>query len=86
MAENQIDLAKRRAESVKAYLETSLNVKSVSTMNMAERPSGMQNAFKTTGAKTKNTLEKSGAAPTRSDQTGLFGLKGKASQAVVMVY
>ena len=31
-------------------------------------------------------LEKSGAAPTSSDQTGLFGLKGKASQAVVLIY
>jgi hypothetical protein len=83
---SQIDLAEKRAEGIQAYLEKSLNVTGVSTINMAERPSGIQNMLKTPGAKTKNTLENSGAAPTGSDQTGLFGLKGKASEAVVMIY
>lgn len=86
LAKSQIELAEKRAEGVQTYLEKSLNVTGVSTINMAERPSGIQNALKTPGAKTKNTLENSGAAPTGSDQTGLFGLKGKASQAVVMIY
>ena len=86
LAGSQIDLAEKRAESVQSYLKQSLNVSEVSTINMAERPSGIQNMLKTSGSKTKNTLENSGAAPTGSDQTGLFGLKGKASEAVVMIY
>ncbi|OFZ11211.1 MAG: hypothetical protein A2Z20_11010 [Bdellovibrionales bacterium RBG_16_40_8] len=86
LAGSQIDLAEKRAESVQSYLKQSLNVSDVSTINMAERPTGIQNMLKTPGAKTKNILENSGAAPTGSDQTGLFGLKGKASQAVIMIY
>jgi hypothetical protein len=53
---------------------------------MAERPSDIQNLLNTPGAKTKNNLETSGAAPNGSNQTGLFGLKGKASKALVLVY
>lgn len=86
LAKSQIELAEKRAEGVQTFLEKSLNITGVSTINMAERPSGIQNMLKTPGSKTKNTLENSGAAPTGSDQTGLFGLKGKASEALVMIY
>ncbi|MDZ4662231.1 MAG: hypothetical protein SGJ18_11500 [Pseudomonadota bacterium] len=86
LAGSQVDLAEKRAGSVQLYLEKSLNVASVSTLNMAERPSRVQDLLKTKAAKTKNTLENTGAAPTDSDHTGLFGLKGKASQAVIMIY
>lgn len=86
MAGTQIDLAEKRAERVQSYLKQSLNVSDVSTMNMAKRPSGIQQALNTPDAQTKNNLENSGAAPTSSDQTGLFGLKGKTSEVVVMIY
>jgi hypothetical protein len=86
LAGTQIDLAEKRAESVQAYLKQTLNVTEVSTINMAKRPSGIQKALNTPDAQAKNTLEDSGAAPTNSDQTGLFGLKGKASEVVVMIY
>lgn len=86
LAAGQVDLAERRAESVQSYLKQSLNVSDVSTMNMAKRPSVIQNVLNTSDAQAKNTLENSGAAPTNSDQTGLFGLKGKVSEVVVMIY
>jgi hypothetical protein len=85
VAPDQIELAEKRAEGVQAYLEEQFKVPGVSTVNMAERPNAVQNILKTPGAKAKNALENSGAAPTRSDQTGFLGLKGKASHAVVMV-
>ena len=86
LAKSQIDLAEKRAGNVQSYLKQTLNLSDVSTINMAERPSGLQNVLKTPSAKTKNNLENSGAAPTSSDHTGLFGLKGKASEAVVMIF
>lgn len=86
LAGSQIDLAEKRAESVQLFLKQSLNVSDVSTINMAKRPSGIQKVLNTPDAQAKNTMENSGAAPTNSDQTGLFGLKGKASGAVVMIY
>lgn len=86
LAQSQIELAEKRAEGIQSYLQKSLNVADVSTVNMAERPSEIQNILKTPEAKTKDALETSGAAPTSSVQTGFFGLKGKASKAVVMIY
>jgi hypothetical protein len=86
LAGSQIDLAQKRAENVQSYLKQSLNVSDVSTINMAKRPSGIQNVLNTSDAQAKNTLENSGAAPTGSNQTGLFGLKGKTSEVIVMIY
>jgi hypothetical protein len=86
LAGSQVDLAEKRAESVQSYLKQSLYVSDVSTINMAKRPSGIQKALNTRDAQAKNTLENSGAAPTNSDQTGLFGLKGKTSEVIVMIY
>lgn len=43
-------------------LKQSLNVSDVSTINMAKRPSGIQDALNTRDAQAKNTLENSGAA------------------------
>ena len=86
LAGSQIDLAAKRAENVQSYLKESLKVTDVSTMNMAERPNDIQNIFKTSEAKTKNNFENTGAAPSNSDQTGFLGLKGKASEVVVMIY
>jgi len=66
----EMKLADLRAKRVQTYLQTSLSVSQVSILNMAERPS----------------KENSMTVPAKSDQTGLFGLKGKASKALVMVY
>lgn len=86
LSKTETKLAEKRAEEIQNYLKTNLNVSTVHTYNMARRPSGLQAFFKTKGAETKDTLESSGAAPTSSDQTGLFGMKGKVSEALVMVY
>lgn len=80
------DLAKKRAENLEKHLEKNLYVKEVKIFNMADRPNVIQKAFRTTALKTKEALEKTGAAPTHENETGLFGLKGKASQAVVMIF
>lgn len=88
IAADQINLAEKRAEGIETYLKNSINIPNtrVSTINMAERPNKLQKILKTPGAQTKNTLESAGAAPTNKDQTGFFGLKGKASEAVVLVF
>lgn len=86
VAQPQVDLASKRAENVESYLKDQFKVSSVKTLNMAERPNVVQDTVNTPSAKTKDALENTGAAPTASNQTGLFGLKGKASHAVVMIY
>lgn len=88
IATSQINLAEKRAEGIETFLNNSLNIPktSVSTVNMAERPNKLQKILKTPGAKTKSALESAGAAPSRKDQMGFLGLKGKASEAVVMVF
>ncbi len=58
----------------------------ISTYNMAERPNVVEKMFKTSTASTKDTLEKSGAAPNSEANTGLFGEKSKSSTAMVLVY
>ena len=86
LAASQIDLAEKRADRVQSYLKQTLNVNDVVTINMAKRPSGVQNALNTPNAQAKNSMENTGAAPTSDGQTGLFGLKGKSSEVVVMIF
>lgn len=86
VAASQKDLAEKRAKNVEGYIENHLNVSSVSTMNMAERPTSLQRAINTQTSEVKDAMENTGAAPTSDAQTGLFDLKGKASHALVLVY
>lgn len=86
LAGTQVDLAEQRGDKVQTYLKQSLKVSDVSTLNMAKRPNEIQKSLNTSGAQAKNNLENSGAAPTTAEQTGLFGLKGKSSEVVVMIF
>lgn len=81
-----VKLAEDRADRVKEYIKKDLAVSDVKTYNMAKRPNTLQEFFNTKTAKTKESMEKSGAAPTNDADTGFFGLKGKTAAAIVLVY
>jgi hypothetical protein len=81
-----IDLAKKRADSIKSFIKREMKVGVVHTYNMTERPNALQKFLKTPQEKVKTTMEASGAAPRTSDETGIFGQKAKASKAVIMIY
>lgn len=85
-AKADIDLATRRANEIKKYLTDTKTVSSAKTFNMAERPGRLEEALKTAQAKVKDSLEAGGAAPSAENQTGLFGQKGQANKALVLVY
>lgn len=81
----QVKLAEVRADKIKSFLKKDLKVSDVAVYNMAKRPNALQELFNTQTAKVKNQMEATGAAPT-AHNAGLFGLKGKASEALVLVY
>lgn len=82
----QVKLAEERADKIKKYLKKELKVSDVAVYNMAKRPNALQELFNTQTAKLKDKMETTGAAPTAAEDTGLFGLKGKTSEALVLVY
>jgi hypothetical protein len=81
-----IDLAKKRADSIKTFIKNEMKVGTVNTYNMTERPNALEKFLKTPQEKVKSTMEASGAAPRTSDETGFFGQKAKSSKAVIMIY
>lgn len=81
-----VELAKRRTETLKAFLKTDLKIKNIDTFNMAERPGKLKEWLNTKEARVKKTTEVAGAAPVQDSETGLFGEKGQASKAVFMVF
>lgn len=85
-ANASVKLAEERADHIKKYLKDDLKVGSVSTYNMAKRTNTLQDFLNTPTARIKRSLENTGAAPTRKEDTGFLGLKGKASAALVLVY
>lgn len=85
-SKSDIELANKRAEKIKKYLKEDLKVSDVKTYNMAERPNAVQDLFNTTANQVKQTMETTGAAPTSPQDTGVFGLRSKTSEAVVLVY
>lgn len=82
----QVKLAEERADKIKSYIKKELKVSDVEVYNMAKRPNALQELFNTQTAKVKDQMETSGAAPTKKEDTGWFGLKGKTSEALVLVY
>lgn len=84
-SKESVKLAEARADSLKRYLKD-LKVSSVKTYNMASRPNALQETFHTSQAKVKDQLEKSGAAPTSSQDTGFMGLNAKTSAGLVLIY
>lgn len=85
-SDNSVRLADSRGEYLKKYLKAELNVDTVRTFNMAKRTNALQDFLNTPTARLKQSLEATGAAPVTSEDTGLFGLKAKASSGVVLVY
>jgi hypothetical protein len=83
---SSIQLAEQRSDSLKNMMKKDLGVSEIETYNMAKRPNALQEMLKTGTAKAKAQMETTGAAPTKSEDTGIFGLKGKKSAAVVLVY
>lgn len=81
-----VTLAKRRIETVKAFLKSDLKIKDVSGFNMAKRPGALTEFLNTKDARVKKTTEVAGAAPVQDSETGLFGEKGQASKAVLMIF
>ena len=80
-----VNLAKNRIRNLKKFLMDDLNVSTVETHNMTERPNALQKLFNTSDAKVKNTAEAMGAAPTQGN-TGFFDLKTQASKAAIMIF
>jgi len=81
-----VTLAKRRIETLKTFLKKDLKIKNVSGFNMAERPGKLKEFLNTKDARVKKTTEVAGAAPVLDSETGLFGEKGQASKAVLMIF
>lgn len=82
----QIKLADERANKIKKFVEDELKIDDVEVYNMAKRPNALQDIFNTKTAELKKSMEGTGAAPTSGEGTGLFGMKSKTSEALVLVY
>lgn len=83
---SEVKLAEQRADYLKKYIKSELDVSSVDTFNMAKRANKVQDFLNTPASKLKDHLESTGNAPTKKEDTGLFGMKSKASSALVLVY
>jgi uncharacterized protein (DUF1800 family) len=81
-----VSLADERAKNLKEYLKKELAVNNVNTYNMTKRPNEMQKFLRTQTAETKETMEKMGAAPSTSKDTGMFKQRAQSSKAVMMIY
>lgn len=80
----QVALADARAAAIKKYLQDDLKVDRVDVHNMAERPSKMDELFKTADYEVKKSAEATGAAPTKA-QSGFFEEMGRATTGLVLV-
>lgn len=80
LSAEQRELAQRRGQSVRTYLESLANV-DVATHNMAERPQGLSRWFNTKESDLKNSLVLAGI-PTTADNPQY---PSKSSQAVILV-
>lgn len=85
-SKEEIQLARKRLASLQKYLKGELKITNVDGFNMAERPTKLKEFFNTQDARVKKTTEIAGAAPATDADTGLFGEKGQASKAVIMVF
>jgi hypothetical protein len=82
----QVKLADERADKIKKFVKDDLKIDDVEVYNMAKRPNALQDIFETKTAELKKSMEGTGAAPTTGEGTGLFGMKSKISEALVLVY
>ena len=82
----QVDLARDRAQNVISYLKLTLTLPGVSGLNMALRPTLVEDRIPTPEAKIKDTFETYGSPPTILGDTKSPAIKGKASKVLIMVY
>ncbi|WP_374030135.1 hypothetical protein [Bdellovibrio bacteriovorus] len=85
-SDQDIDLAKRRADNIRRYIKSETAVRDVDVFNMSERPNALQKFLSTPDAKLKKKMESSGAAPRTDKEAGVFNQRAKASKALIMVY
>lgn len=85
-SKEDVALAAKRGDALKEFIKKEMDIASVNTYNMTERPNALQQFLKTPEAKVKDTLEARGAAPKSNSETGIFGENSKSSKAVIMVY
>jgi len=86
LADGDVSLAQKRAAAIDKYLHDDLGVSNIDKYNMAERPNKIEQWFKTSDARVKNSAEQNGTAPRTKEETGVFGLKGQASKALILVF
>jgi hypothetical protein len=86
ITKSEVTLAEGRATNIKKYILNNLNVPTVVTYNMSQRPNSLQKFLKTGQADLKATMETTGAAPTSEQKKGIFDQKAQASKAVVLIY
>jgi hypothetical protein len=80
LSEKQIDLVKKRNDSLEKYISKLTKDADVETFSMAERPGALQKLFSSEDAKIKKSLETAGIPNT--DTT--VKVPGKASKSVVI--
>ncbi len=80
LSEKQIDLVKKRNDSLEKYISKLTKDADVETFSMAERPGALQRLFSSEDAKIKKSLETAGIPNT--DTT--VKVPGKASKSVVI--
>lgn len=85
-SKEDVALATKRGDELKEFIKKEMDISSVNTYNMTERPNALQQFLKTPEAKVKDTLEARGAAPKTESETGIFGHGSKSSKAVIMIY
>lgn len=79
LSDAQLKLAESRGDAIRNYVEEQLDIADVDIYNMAERPNAFERLFRTSDARVKTALERSGV----NADTGLA--TPNQSQALVMV-
>lgn len=80
LSEKQIDLVKKRNDSLEKYISKLTKDADVETFSMAERPGALQRLFSSEDAKIKKSLETAGIPNTDTS----VKVPGKASKSVVI--
>ncbi|PIS10783.1 MAG: hypothetical protein COT73_07555 [Bdellovibrio sp. CG10_big_fil_rev_8_21_14_0_10_47_8] len=85
-SKGDVALANKRAKAIDAFLRKDLAIETVEKFNMTQRPNALQKFLQTPTAKVKTVMEKNGAAPQTTEETGTFNHKAQASKALLMIY
>lgn len=80
VSDREKELAEKRAAAIESFVKSDLELDSVETYNMTERPNAMQELFDTEGSRVKEAFENAGVTSSSGKS-----LTGSASRAVVLV-